>query len=516
MHFDRRLNCSLERLEPRLTLAASAVGGPALVNPPSVGDQVVSAGADAIALLESGVTVSIYEGRGVGDRDGVFLRRIDAQGSASGAAFLVNQTVAGDQLHAVVAAMPTGGFVVAWEGRGVGDREGVFARWYDASGSATTGEVRINQTAGGRQTHPHIAIASGGTATFVWHGVGAGDFDGVFARRFSAAGAALGNELLVNTTTAREQAFADIALADDGTALVTWSSRHQDGSDWGVYAQRLAADGTKSGGEFRVSTATAGSQTGASVAALDAGFAVAWQSQSQDGDGWGVYAQRLDATGAATGAELRLNESTAGNQLEIAIAATGGSGLLAAWSDGQPDGTGWNVTAREFDLGASTPALGDEFSVHPATATSEFGHQRAPSVAASGSQAVIGWSGDGAVDHDGAYLQRYTLTTDGGPNLAPNLAPIAAQTAQLGVPFSVTVTATDPNPGDTLTYLLDVDDSPTGATIEKITNGQAIIRWTPQAGDLPGPVRFRVLLSDDGNPELFDAEEFFVTLTPAS
>jgi hypothetical protein len=497
-------------------LTAAAVGSPLLADEASIGGQRLNVAAEAISFLADDAAVAIYEGRGAGDRHGVFLRRFDAQGSPTTPPQLVNQTVAGEQFHAVVAAMPTGGFVVAWEGRGVGDREGVFARWFDTSGVATTGEVRINQTAGGRQSHPHIAIASGGTATFVWHGVGFGDFDGVFARRFSATGVALGNELLVNTTTAREQAFGDIALAGDGTALVTWSSRHQDGGDWGVYAQRLAADGTRAGGEFRVSTATAGSQTGASVAALDAGFAVAWQSQSQDGDGWGVYAQRLDATGAASGAELPINESTAGNQMEIAIAATGGSGLLAAWSNGQPNGTGWNVTAREFDLAASTPALGVEFSVHPATATSEFGHQRAPSVAASGGQAVIGWSGDGAVDHDGAYLQRYTLTTDGGPNAAPNLAPIADQTAQVGVQLSVTVTATDPNSGDTLTYLLDADDSPTGATIEKITNGQAIIRWTPQAGDLPGPVRFRVLLSDDGNPALFDAEEFFVTLTPDS
>ena len=30
----------------------------------------------------------------------------------------------------------------------------------------------------------------------------------------------------------------------------------------------------------------------------DGGFVVAWQSQNLDGDGWGIYAKRFDASGA--------------------------------------------------------------------------------------------------------------------------------------------------------------------------------------------------------------------------
>ena len=81
--------------------------------------------------------------------------------------------------------------------------------------------------------------------------------------------------------------------------------------------------------------------------------------------------------------------------------------------------------------------------------------------------------------------------------------------------MQVTVTASDPDAGDTLTYLLDADNSPAGATIEKINNGQAIIRWTPTSADFPGPVEFRVLVIDDATQAISDAETFsaFFTIT---
>jgi hypothetical protein len=502
----------VENLEQRQLLTASAIGGSVLVNLPTIGDQRLDAGADAVAFLNDGSSIVAYHGRGVGDRDGVFLRRFDAQGAGIGTAQLVNQTIDGLQSNSTVAALPGGGFVAAWQGRGTGDRAGVFARWYDGAANALTGEMRINQTVGGGQFEPQVAIAADGTALFVWHGVGAGDFDGVFARSFSAAGAALSNEVLVNATTAREQAFADVAIGDDDTALVTWSSRHQDGSDWGVFAQRLSLSGSKQGSEFRVNTNTAGSQMSASVAALDAGFAVAWQSRGQDGDGWGVYAQQVGPTSSLVGSEFRLNTESAGNQTEVALGVTGDDMILAAWTDGKPDGTGWNVRAREIELSAAAPVPGDEFVVHPSTATAAFGHQSAPSIAARADTAAITWTGDGPPDHDGVYLQRFGLAV----NLPPNLATITGPTIQVGTQMQVTVTATDPNPGDTLTYLLDADNSPDDATIERINNNQAIIRWRPENADLPGPILFRVLVVDNGVPALADSQDFSVTLTPVS
>ncbi|MCA9247296.1 MAG: hypothetical protein KDA42_09285 [Planctomycetales bacterium] len=96
-------------------------------------------------------------------------------------------------------------------------------------------------------------------------------------------------------------------------------------------------------------------------------------------------------------------------------------------------------------------------------------------------------------------------------NRAPDLAPIANQQARVGQLLEVNVSATDPD-GDVLTFQLDEDNSPAGATIEQLTNNTAVVRFTPMAGDGPGPFPFRVIVVDDGIPSLSDQETFSVTL----
>ena len=107
----------------------------------------------------------------------------------------------------------------------------------------------------------------------------------------------------------------------------------------------------------------------------------------------------------------------------------------------------------------------------------------------------------------------YELTfTDNGDQVAPDLAAIPDQTIDEGTPLELTVTATDANPLDTLTFILDADNSPDGATIEQIDNNTAIVRWTPSDDDVGQTLDFRVLVTDDGDPVLSDAQSFTVTV----
>ncbi|TWT40798.1 Ig domain-containing protein [Botrimarina hoheduenensis] len=98
-------------------------------------------------------------------------------------------------------------------------------------------------------------------------------------------------------------------------------------------------------------------------------------------------------------------------------------------------------------------------------------------------------------------------------NQFPNLASIADLGAAIGVEQVIAITATDPNALDTLEYYLD-DSSPDNATITKLTNGSAEIRWTPTAADFAaatdGRVPFRVIVVDDGFLPLSDTEDFTV------
>ena len=62
--------------------------------------------------------------------------------------------------------------------------------------------------------------------------------------------------------------------------FVTWSSDGQDGDGFGVYGQRVLADGTLAGDDFQINTAEANNQTFPDVMGLTGGgFVTTWQTQ---------------------------------------------------------------------------------------------------------------------------------------------------------------------------------------------------------------------------------------------
>ncbi|HZI30840.1 MAG TPA: hypothetical protein VFF11_00790, partial [Candidatus Binatia bacterium] len=79
--------------------------------------------------------------------------------------------------------------------------------------------------------------------------------------------------------------------------------------------------------------------------------------------------------------------------------------------------------------------------------------------------------------------------------------------ASAGAPVTVTNTATDSNPGATLTYSLV--NPPTGASIG--TNG--VITWT-NAGPAGLAARFDTLVTDNGVPSASATNRFTVFVTP--
>jgi hypothetical protein len=66
---------------------------------------------------------------------------------------------------------------------------------------------------------------------------------GIFAQRFDAIGTPLGEEFQVNSFAAREQAVPSIVMNDAGHLVVAWHSQSQDGSGFGIFAQRFQLRG---------------------------------------------------------------------------------------------------------------------------------------------------------------------------------------------------------------------------------------------------------------------------------
>src|SRR4030095_4595097 len=85
-------------------------------------------------------------------------------------------------------------------------------------------------------------------------------------RLYDAAGIAQGNQFLVNTFTSSGQDFPAVGMDSTGAFTVAVQSNGQDGDQKGVYAQDFDPSGTKIGAEYRVSSTKSGSQQQPGVA----------------------------------------------------------------------------------------------------------------------------------------------------------------------------------------------------------------------------------------------------------
>ncbi|MEX2141520.1 MAG: putative Ig domain-containing protein [Pirellulales bacterium] len=499
---------AFERLEDRKLLAVTGLGGDLLVNTFTAGPQSTAEGGTAIALSGSGDGVVVFEGRGAGDRDGVFARRISAAGVPLGADFRINETTQERQGDASIAMRGDGSFVVVWAGRGRGDQDGVFLRLYAANGTPLTGEILVNQTTAGKQGKPAVEIAPDGSIVVAWEGSGGGDFAGVFVRRFTASGAAIGPETLANDPSPLRQSDPTIAVQVDGSFLVAWTNRGVDGSGYDIVARRFDAAGRPASPQFAVNSNRAGDQVAPDVAPLANGaYDVVWSSIGANDVGWDVKQTRASAAGQ-TGAEQRVHVSAQGDQRQPKIAAAADGSTIVAWTSAAPNGAGREVVAREF--AASSAAVQAEFAVPAAAQGFASGHQHSPSLAIGPQGAAIAWTGHGRQDRHGVYVRGFDV--DGvAANRPPDLAPIPNQTVVAGTELTLTATATDPD-GDRLTFSLDPESAALlpGATINPQTG---VFTWTPPATQMPGPVTVRILVTDDGEPPLADSETFIITVT---
>lgn len=260
----------IESLEQRQMLSVNPVGDDFLVNDLVIRTQSIEHSASALVATAAN-TVVVFEGKGPTDRQGVYAEVLNLDGGVTKTSFQVNSTLRGEQHAPAVAANDTGDFFVVWSGYGVdkalerSDKQGVFFQRFDAAGNSLGSESLVNTTTGGRQSTPDVAMAADGSFVVAWSGTGDGDVSGIFLRRFDASGVPIASEVLVNTITDDQQSSPSIAFDSEGNLVVAWQSRHQDSSDWGVYGQWFASDGSRIGEETLLSTTTAASQTAVDV-----------------------------------------------------------------------------------------------------------------------------------------------------------------------------------------------------------------------------------------------------------
>jgi hypothetical protein len=457
-----------------------------------------------VASDADGNFVVVWESHGQdGDGFGIYAQRFTAAGAAVGGEFRVNTTTTRDQTFPSVAMDADGDFVVVWQSRRSGTSDyDLFAQRYTASGAAAGGELPVGALV--QRTIASVAMDRDGNFVVAWL---APSPQGIYARRYTASGAAAGGQVRVNT--APDVLFSpSVAVDPDGDFVVTWVNYAGDGSVYGVYAQRYNAAGATVGGEFRVNTHTMDIQREPTVAAFaDGGFVVAWQSRNQDGSGYGIYAQRYNAAGAAAGGEFRVNSTTAGSQEIPSVAVDSEGGFVVAWQSNGQDGSGYGIYAQRYN--AAGAAAGGEFRVNSFTA----GNQGAPAVAAAADgDFFVTWHSlgqDGS--RYGIYAQRYTH------NERPTTLSISTVNVRQDEPdttidlFNAFADSTDPDP--LLTYSVVANTNPALFSGTPISVGPAAGTLTlDYAPGRSGTARLTVRATDTGG--LFVDTSFDVIVNP--
>ncbi|MBR0556595.1 hypothetical protein J5J10_12985 [Ciceribacter sp. L1K23] len=326
-------------------------------------------------------------------------------GATAAAETRVNSTTTGEQYGATVTALSGGGWVVTWTSDGQdGSDTGIYQQRYTAAGVATGGEVLVNSTTTGAQSSATVtALTDGGWVTS-WVSDGQdGDGSGIFQQRYNSSGVAVDSEEQVNTETAGTQAAPAIAALADGGWVVTWHTYDQDGDGYGIFQQAYNADGSLQGAEVQVNTTSAGWQMNPVVTALeDGGWVVAW-STNQDGIDYDVYQQRFNADGTEYGSETRVNTTLSSAQTVRAVTGLADGGWVVTWSSDTQDGDDYGIYQQRYAANGSL--VGSETRINTTTANGQID----PSVAglADGGWVVTwtSWEQDGS--GQGIYMQRY-------------------------------------------------------------------------------------------------------------
>jgi len=326
----------------------------------------------------------------------------------AGEEFQVNTYTDNHQRKPAIAMDKRGNFVITWRSRYQdGSEYGIFAQRFNKRGKALGSEFQVNTYTDGEQRDPAIAMDKRGNFVITWQSWEQdGSDDVIFAQRFNKKGIALGPEFQVNTYIDYDQDSPAIAMDKKGNFVITWMSTWQDGSEYGIYAQRFNKQGQALGSEFQVNTYTSDSQWTPAIAMDEIGnFVITWQSNGQDGSKGGIYAQRYNKQGQALGSEFQVNTYTDELQGDPAIGMDKIGNFVITWHSYGQD-VSWyesRIYAQRFNKQGQ--ALGSEFQVN----TYPDPGQDSPAIAMDKiGNFVITWHSygqDGSLD--GIFAQRF-------------------------------------------------------------------------------------------------------------
>ena len=349
----------------QLNSTLSGSGSSFRVNVQGAGDQENP----RVALLPGGGAVFAWQGGVEGLNQHIYARFLSSGGTwLTTNDVMVNTFTNNFQQNPDVAILTNGNVVVIWASfdetntpSGSPSLQDVYGRIFSPTGAPVTGEFLVNQFTSYNQRTPTVAALASGGFVVAWvseqeRSVAAASPSpqlasqmsypsvDVYARLYDGNANALGSEFLVNADS-NPCAHPDVAAGSDGGFVVAWDARDMTSAyanSLDVYA-RSYSSADVAGTVMRVNSYLYGDQYAPRVSSLGTDYLIVWTSLAQDGSGAGVYGQFLQGTGSRVGGEFRVNTTTINSQMQPVITSDGVSQFLAVWSS-------FTGLAYSFDL----------------------------------------------------------------------------------------------------------------------------------------------------------------------
>ncbi|MGV6858949.1 MAG: tandem-95 repeat protein, partial [bacterium] len=296
-----------------------------------------------------------------------------------------------------------------------------------------------------------------------------------------------------------------------GDFIIAWQSDGQDGDGWGIYDKVWRESGALLHDEILRNTSTVGDQQSVTVGMEgDGDYTLAWVSDGQDGDAGGIYADNVawGGSGTNTAGEFRISSTTAGDQDDPEIANDPTGNFIVTWTSTGQDGdaaTETNVYGQIYNMQNSGPVIvGSEFLVNNSYTTGIQGH---PAVAAAANGNVISaWSGETAAS---TYGVSHKILTNALQNEVPviKLANAAISYTEGDAPLAI----------DTALTITDADSTHlAGATVsfrDGFAAGEDQLNFSDQLGITGSYVTATGILTLSGSATITDYQTALRTVT---
>jgi hypothetical protein len=310
------------------------------VNATSAGNQTEP----AVASCGPGLLFVAWQGPGDDGDEDIFARVFDPNDEPVTSDFAVTSEAPGRQLYPSVAGCDEGTFVVVWESRRPGETTSIRGRSYDAQGAAL-GEAFAVAHSTRDSRYPDVAMDGMGRFAAVW--MEDRSSNRIFARVFDGKGTALAGPLAVSTADIASVTRPSVAMSWDGAFVVAWDGDPRLAGLDDVHARRFNANGTAQSDAFVVNAQTEGRQQLPRVAIEESGaFIVAWQQTHDDPNlATDIFARRFDSAGRSQAGESKLNGYVAGRQQDVGIVLSQHGTAAIVWESEDQDGSGYGVFA---------------------------------------------------------------------------------------------------------------------------------------------------------------------------